>query len=154
MSPEVIDMPDDETLRLHVARLCVEQWRGDFPHDTVDWYLDLYDAASSGDGLPVVLVAMEEGRFVGTASLIVDDELPDATEPGPWLAAVYVVGSERGRGVGTGLVRAMMNRAAATGDTPLYLYTESGRSWYESMGWQTVRTAELAGHGVTVMRWG
>lgn len=154
MTITVIDMPDDEELRGQVARLCVEQWRGDFPHDTDRWYLDLYDAALGSNGLPVVLVAMDEDEFLGTASLIVDDELPGATEPGPWLAAVYVVESHRNRGVGSSLVRAMTARAVDLGCTPVYLYTESGRSWYETMGWQVVRSATLADHEVTVMRWG
>lgn len=147
-------MPDDEALRRHVAHLCVEQWRGDFPHDTDRWYLDLYDAAHSAVTLPVVLVAMQGDEFLGTASLIADDELPGATEPGPWLAAVYVVEPHRNTGVGRSLVRAVTERAAALGCTPVYLYTESGREWYEPMGWHTVRVATLADHDVTVMRWG
>lgn len=154
MSLRVIDMPDDKTLQRYVARLCVEQWRGDFPHDTDQWYLDLYNAACTSTTLPVVLVAMDGDEFLGTASLIADDELPDAKEPGPWLAAVYVVETHRHRGVGSSVVRAMMKRAADEGFTPLFLYTESGRSWYESMGWTTVRTASLAGHDVSVMTWG
>ena len=154
MTIDVIDMPDDIELRGHVARLCVEQWRGDFPHDTDRWYLDMYDAAGGGDGLPVVLVAMDGGDFLGTASLIADDELPGASEPGPWLAAVYVVESHRNRGVGGRLVREMTARAVDLGCTPVFLYTESGRHWYEAMGWQVMRTATLADHEVTVMRWG
>lgn len=154
MTLRVIDMPGDDDLRRHVARLCVEQWRGDFPHDTDRWYLDLYEAADSGDGLPLVLVAMDDAEFLGTASLITDDELPGADEPGPWLAAVYVVESHRGQGVGSSLVRAMTARAVALGCTPVYLYTESGRDWYETLGWKVVRTSALAGHDVTVMRWG
>ena len=114
----------------------------------------MYDATLGSSGLPVVLVAMDDDEFLGTASLIVDDELPGATEPGPWLAAVYVVESHRNRGVGSSLVRAMTARAVDLGCTPVYLYTESGRSWYETMGWQVVRSATLADHEVTVMRWG
>lgn len=154
MTFTVVDMPNDQVLRRRVASLCVEQWRGDFPHDTDQWYLDLYESAHASESLPVVLVAMENDEFVGTASLIVDDELPDATEPGPWLAAVYVVESHRNRGVGGQLVREMTSRAVSLGCTPVFLYTESGRAWYESMGWHVIRKASLAGHDVTVMRWG
>lgn len=154
MTISVVDMPDDMGLRRHVARLCVEHWRGDFPHDTDEWYLDLYEAAATGEGVPVVLVAVENGEFIGTASLISDDELPDAKEPGPWLAAVYVVESHRSRGVGRRLVREITARAVDLGCVSVFLYTESGRAWYESMGWQTLRVATLAGHEVTVMHWG
>jgi hypothetical protein len=83
-------MPQDNNVRLQSARWAVEQWKRDFPYDTVDWYLNLYNAADSANSLPVVHAALLNDEFVGTASLIADDELPDATEPGPWIAAVFV----------------------------------------------------------------
>ena len=154
MSIEIIDMPDDQKLQLHVARTCVSYWKRDFPLDTAQWYLDLYASSLSSPGLPVVVVALDGGEFIGTASLIVDDELPDATEPGPWLAAVYVSESHRHQGVGTALVTSIETRAELLGLTELFLYTENGMSWYESMGWRRVRIAQLSGHEVTVMKRG
>jgi GNAT superfamily N-acetyltransferase len=94
---------------------------------------------------------MDDGEFVGTASLIADDELPDALEPGPWVAAVYVTESHRGRGVGRALVSALQQRGSDLGVTEMYLYTEKGATWYQSMGWHERRVASLSGHDVTVM---
>lgn len=153
MAVRVTDMPDDIALQRRVAALCVEQWRGDFPHDTEAWYLDLYRHASRTHDVPVVLVAMDGDEFLGTASLIADDELPGAHEPGPWLAAVYVVPGHRSRGVGTALVQEMMRRIDLLGLGTAWLYTESGAPWYERMGWSTVREARLSDHAVTVMTW-
>jgi N-acetylglutamate synthase-like GNAT family acetyltransferase len=90
-------------------------------------------------------------EVVGTASLIADDELPDATELGPWLAAVFVEEERRGTGVGTALVQEMMTRARALQIERLYLYTENAAAWYQLMGWRTLRTARLSDHDVTVM---
>ena len=151
MSVEIIDMPDDQGLQHVVAKICVNYWKRDFPLDTEEWYLNLYAESLSSAGLPIVVVALDVEEFVGTASLISDDELPDATEPGPWLAAVYVNDSRRRQGVGTSLVKAIENRAAELGIAEIYLYTENGMSWYESMGWRVIRTAQLSGHDVTVM---
>lgn len=151
MTIQIIDMPDDSGLQKIVASTCVAYWERDFPLDTDQWYLDLYAESLATPGLPVVLVAIDDGEFVGTASLIADDELPDASEPGPWVAAVFVTESQRGRGVGTALISALQQRGTDLGLREMYLYTENGAAWYQSMGWQRIRTAELSGHDVTVM---
>ena len=151
MSLRIIDMPDDAGVQSFVAKTCVSYWRRDFPHDTDDWYLALYAESLRSQTLPIVLVACMGDEVVGTASLISDDELPSATETGPWLAAVFVEEERRGTGIGTALVREMMTRARALQIERLYLYTENGAPWYQSMGWRTVRIARLSDHDVTVM---
>ncbi len=151
MTLQIIDMPDDLALQQLVASTSVDLWRRDFPLDTEQWYLDLYSESQTPGTMPVVLVALDGERFVGTASLISDDELPDAPEPGPWVAAVYVADEYRRRGIGTSLVNELQRRASSAGITKIFLYTESGATWYEAMGWQRLRTSELSGHDVTVM---
>jgi GNAT superfamily N-acetyltransferase len=145
---EIIDIPADTGLRLTVAQWCVDEWAHLYPDDTVQWYLDMYvDADAAADALPFALVAVEGDEVVGTASLIADDELPGAPEPGPWLAAVFVLPGHRGRGVGRALVDEVAGRAAGS----IWLYTENETAWYESMGWTRVRESAVNGHPVTVM---
>jgi GNAT superfamily N-acetyltransferase len=151
MSLQIIDMPDDHGLQKLVASTCVAYWKRDFPLDTDQWYLNLYAESLATPGLPVVLVAIDDSEFVGTASLIADDELPDASEPGPWVAAVFVTESQRGRGVGTALVSALQQRGTDLGLREMYLYTENGVPWYQSMGWHEQRVTPLGDHDVTVM---
>jgi|694.fasta_scaffold30122_4 N-acetylglutamate synthase-like GNAT family acetyltransferase len=151
MSLRIIDMPDDAGVQSFVAKTCVSFWRRDFPHDTDEWYLTLYAESLRSQTLPIVLIAHMGDEVVGTASLIADDELPDATELGPWLAAVFVEEERRGTGVGTALVQEMMTRARALQIERLYLYTENAAAWYQLMGWRTLRTARLSDHDVTVM---
>ena len=151
MSLRISDMPNDAGVQSFVAKTCVSYWRRDFPHDTDERYLALYADSLRSQTLPIVLVAYMGDQVVGTASLIADDELPDATEPGPWLAAVFVEEERRGTGIGTALVREMMTRARALQIERLYLYTENAVAWYQSMGWRTVRIARLSDHDVTVM---
>ena len=151
MSVEVGDVPSDAVARETLARWSLAQWSRDFPGDTLEWYLDLYEQAATGPGLPVCLAATVDGVLAGTASLVADDELPDATEPGPWVAAVFVAPEHRGRGAGEALVREAVRRARSLGFGEVYLYTETGVDWYATMGWEPVRVAGLAGHPVTVM---
>ena len=149
----VLDMPNNEALRATAAQWSFSEWGKLYPDDSVQWYLDLYAASDQDErSLPVCLAALNEGgEIVGTASLIENDELPNAPEPGPWVAAVYVDNAYRGTGVGTELVSEILRRARNLGFDDVYLYTESVSKWYESMGWKTIRTDDSLGVQVTVM---
>lgn len=147
----VEDVPRDHGLRLTLAHWSLAEWVHDFPDDTIEWYLDLYEEASQVRGLPSVFVAHLDGKLAGTASLVADDELPDAVEPGPWVAAVFVTPPARRKGVGEALVCAAIDRAREMGFAEVFLYTSDGAEWYRSSGWEVVRTTVLAGHPVTVM---
>lgn len=144
-------MPDDPHLHMMCANQCVQQWQRDFPLDTAQWYLDLYAESVASTQLPLVLIAVDGDEFVGTAALIVDDELPGATEPGPWLAAVLVNEPWRRHGVGSSLVHKIVQRAHELSIPEVFLYTEKSVAWYESLGWTALRVAQLADHDVTVM---
>lgn len=149
----VTDMPRDGAIRSVAAQWSFDEWGELYPDDSVQWYLDLYAASDQDDhSLPVCLAALnEDGEIVGTASLIENDELPNAPEPGPWVAAVYVDAAYRTAGVGTELVLEMVRRSRDLGYTDVYLYTESVPKWYESMGWSFIRTDHSLGVEVTVM---
>jgi GNAT superfamily N-acetyltransferase len=151
MARSIGSMPLDKNVRLQSARWAVEQWKRDFPYDTVDWYLNLYDAADSATVLPVVHAALLNDEFVGTGSLIADDELPHAPEPGPWIAAVFVAEWVRRQGIGEALIDSLTSRARELGFSAVYLYTEHGAPWYEKMGWSSLRVTRLSDHDVTVM---
>jgi GNAT superfamily N-acetyltransferase len=151
MTVSVVDMPVDQQIRRTLAQWSLDEWNRDFPADTIDWYLELYDEAESAVGLPIVLAAFVNGEVAGTASVIADDELPDATEPGPWLAAVFVAPEFRGHGVGTALAVEAIKRARALGHTDVYLYTRSRMTMYQRLGFTAVRHSHLGDQGVTVM---
>ena len=136
------------TLRHHwseAAQLSHAAWRHEFPFDTPSTYLDQFalDAATPG-ALPEIFAAVSPtDELLGLASLVADDELPGATEPGPWLAAVFVAPEVRSRGTGSALVHHIVERCRQRGDATLYLYTDEKQSWYESMGWTFIRQATL-----------
>lgn len=148
----IVDMPVDGQLRRIAAKWSIDEWGLYFPNDTIDTYLELYSLADAAPAtLPVVLAAVNGTSIVGTASLVVDDELPNAPEPGPWVAAVYVEPVSRSLGVGRRLVDAATRRAGTLGFDEVYLYTHDTSRWYEDLGWTIVRPGDLHGHAVTVM---
>ena len=100
-------------------------WHHEFPSDTVQTYLDQYAlAASEPEELIEVYAATDShDNLLGVATLVDDDELPDAPEPGPWLAAVFVAPDARKLGVGSALVDRVVNRARDLDHKKLFLYT-------------------------------
>ena len=91
-------------------------------------------------------------QLLGVATLVHDDELPDAPEPGPWLAAVFVTPDARKFGVGSALVAHVVNRARELGYLKIYLYTEHQEKWYASTGWLKIRDIIFLGLHHTVMQ--
>ncbi|MFM7819704.1 MAG: GNAT family N-acetyltransferase [Actinomycetota bacterium] len=129
-------------------------WQHEFPSDTVQTYLDQYAfAASKPERLIEVFAAISDGDdLLGVATLVDDDELPDAPEPGPWLAAVFVRPEARKAKIGSSLVNAAVERARELGYPTIYLYTEHAQNWYLEKGWQKVRDTVFLGQHHTVMR--
>ena len=136
------------------AEWSFEAWKHDFPSDTVQTYLDQYALASSEpEELLEVFAAIDsQDDLLGVATLVDDDELPDAPEPGPWLAAVFVTPEARKLGVGSALVEHVVNRARELGYPKIYLYTEHQELWYASKGWSKIRDIIFLGLHHTVMQ--
>ncbi len=127
--------------------------RHEFPTDTSSTYLEQFalDAASPG-ALPEIYAAVgPNGELLGLASLVADVDLPGATEPGPWLAAVFVTPEARSHGIGSTLVQHVVERSRQRGDAALYLYTDDHEGWYASKGWTSLRRTPLNGIDHIVM---
>jgi predicted N-acetyltransferase YhbS len=88
------------------------------------------------DTLPVRLVAVLDGKCIGTVSIVQNDlKCRDYT---PWLAALVVDKSYRGSGIGRRLVSFAKEKAAELGYSELYLRTEHAGDYYRKLGWQFV----------------
>ena len=129
-------------------------WHHEFPSDTVQTYLDQYRlAASNPERLIEIYAAVDsDNKLLGVATLVDDDELPDAPEPGPWLAAVFVTPAARKLGCGSALVDRVVTRARDLGHKKLFLYTEHAAAWYLDKGWTKIRDTVFLGLHHTVMQ--
>lgn len=118
-----------------VARLIYEEfWRGvEGGYSEADLLAHLR-TATDPDCIPLSLIAVEHGRLLGTINLIEND---DAKRPHlrPWLAAMVVSPAERGRGIGSALVRALLAEARRLGLPRLYFGTD-GPGFYSRLGAQ------------------
>ncbi len=151
---KVVALSEHPNLWQQAAQWSFDAWQHECPGDTVQTYLDQYAlAATKPERLIEIYAAIsDQEQLLGVATLIDDDELPDAHEPGPWLAAVFVTPTERKAGVGSALVDRIVRRARELNFVTLYLYTEFAEDWYQQKDWQKIRDTEFLGLQHTVMQ--
>jgi len=149
----VLNIADAKQHWQRAAKLSVNEWKEIFTEDSVQTYLDLYGKAGTyASRLVETYVALSsDDELVGMATLVDDDELPNAPEPGPWLAAVLTLPTYRGRGVASAVVQRIVRQAHELGIPALYLYTSDQQQWYANKGWIPLREIELNGIAHTVM---
>ncbi|NOU13132.1 MAG: GNAT family N-acetyltransferase, partial [Methylococcaceae bacterium] len=76
------------------------------------------------------------------------DTRPELT---PWLASVFVAPKHRNNGVGSQLVKNVMQQAKEAGINELYLFTPDRETFYQKLGWSVLAKEDYRGHAVTVM---
>ena len=104
-----------------------------------------------GKLIPTTFIAEDEqGNLLGSASLLAQD-MSSHPELTPWLASVYVDASQRGKGIGSTLVRQVMQHARDNGIARLYLYTPDQEQLYARLGWQLLSREPYNGTPVTIM---
>lgn len=101
--------------------------------------------------VPTTFVAVEEGRVLGSASLLAAD-LDGWEHLGPWVASVYVVPDQRGRGLGKLLVRRAVAEARALAVPAVYLFTAGQEAFYEPLGWGVFERTRHHDSEVTILR--
>ena len=149
----ISDMPANSTFAQMGAQWAFDDWKETDPNDDIHWYLNVYsESAIDPSSLPISLAAITTNdELVGVACVVSDDELPDAQEPGPWVAAVFVNPEYRGRAVGKQLVTEAVRRARGLGHSDVYLYTRNVAHWYETFGWERVRETHVHQKPITIM---
>ncbi|RVU84702.1 N-acetyltransferase [Leucothrix sargassi] len=100
--------------------------------------------------VPSTFIAKEGDTLLGSAA-IVESDMDTHPEYSPWLASVYVAPESRCGGVGTALVKHVMQQAAQNGVKKLFLFTPSKEDFYKSIGWKRESTEMYRGVLVTVM---
>jgi len=123
------------------------------PGSTVERCASSLRAQSGRRQIPTTLVALAEGRPLGSASLVAQD-MAVRPELSPWLATVFVAPEFRRRGIGSSLVRRIIGEARALGAERIYLYTPDKERFYTDLGWNTLENVDYRDHHVAVMVFG
>ena len=103
-----------------------------------------------GKAIPTTFVAEDAGELLGSACILAED-MSSHPELTPWLASVYVNEIHRGKGIGSTLVKRVMEHAQENGVKRLYLYTPDQEQMYARLGWQLFSREPYNGTPVTIM---
>jgi len=79
------------------------------------------------------------------------DKVPRLNEYKDWLALVYTIPEERGKGYGAQLCNFIMVRAKEKGVEKMYLFTEKAESLYMRLGWTMLEKLFEGERELTVM---
>jgi predicted N-acetyltransferase YhbS len=115
------ELPD---FRATVARWIYEEFWADKDRHSPSSLEKLLQQATSADGLPISLLALQDDAPVGTVNLIENDD-EDRSHLGPWLAALLVLPTHRRQGFGSALIGSLQGHAARLGFRGMYLGTDN-----------------------------
>lgn len=144
------NLADHPDLAPVLAAWVYGEWGHLLPERTEEMLVVAFRQRSTPHVIPESFVALAGDRPVGMASLI-EDDMKTRPDLSPWLAAVYVLPEFRNRGVGSGLVRAVMAEAMALDVEQLYLFTPDQEAFYRRLSWRTLERAIYRGEEVVIM---
>ena len=133
-----------------VARWIMDEWGHASPDTTQGSLEEKFRSHLNRHAVPLTLLAMEAGRPQGTASLVFYD-MKDHQELSPWLAAVYVLPEQRGRGIGSKLVKTIELLSAHLDVEKLYLFTPDQEGFYARMNWTVLERTRHREKDVAIM---
>lgn len=138
-----------------------EQWKHLDPVDTVEQRIVRLQAHLGKVQIPTTFVAMslsekrgpgvDRKDILGSASLIAHD-MDTHPELSPWLASVFVAPELREQGIGTALVRRVIQEAETLEVLNLHLFTTPDkRGFYARLGWELIEHTRYRGYQQIVM---
>lgn len=111
-------------------------WQAFGTSDSRGFFASIVATSQREGQLPLTFVAVEGEKLVGTVGLWRCD-LISRQDLYPWLAALYIDESQRGRGLGAKLQQHIIEHARALGYPQLYLYSAC-KDYYERFGWEYI----------------
>ena len=127
------------------------EWAPLNPGDSVERRISMFEAESESDGLDRTFVAVSGDAPHGSASLV-EHDMNTRMDLSPWLASVYVAAEHRKKGIGSELVRRIVEEATSLEHRTLYLFTLDQEKLYSGLGWSLIEKTEFEGHQVTIMK--
>ena len=138
-----------------IAQWHWDEWRAADPSGSLETWTAGLRRRANLDRIPLTLVAIDpRGDPIGSVTLV-EHDMPDRGDLQhltPWVAGTFVAPDERGKGVGTALMRRAVAEARLLGLPELFLYTSTAVTFYERLDWVPLRQDVYEGSPVTIMR--
>lgn len=146
----ILNLKDKPEHLLPLAQWHHAEWSYLNPLRSFDQRVQEMQEDLQGKVIPTTFVAEDAGELLGSACILADD-MSSHPELTPWLASVYVNEIHRGKGIGSTLVKRVMEHAQENGVKRLYLYTPDQEQMYARLGWQLFSREPYNGTPVTIM---
>jgi len=147
----IIDLHDKPEYIPTLAAWHHQEWGHLNPGDSLETRIEKMREYLSSKPIPKMLIWIEAQAVIGSAGVLACD-MDTRPELTPWLASVFVKPELRGKGIGSLLVKGVMDYAARQGFSELFLFTPDQEAFYQKLGWQTISREEYRGVHVSVMR--
>ncbi len=150
MEIQIDHLASHQNLLPTVAKWLNSEW-GKIRGESIDERILAIKQSLNTDRLPMSLVAMIDGKAVGTVSLIPQD-MEGESNLTPWVAALYVVPEFRNRGIGSKLISKVTNEAKNLNYRSIFLFATAGREkLYLKLGWSFVEKRDYRSEVVSIM---
>lgn len=126
-----------------------KQWSYLYENETIEKRIENMQPYLNANFIPTTYIAIEN-ELLGSASIIKSD-METKPQYTPWLASVYVDPPHRKKGIGTQLVKHVMQQASQHGINHMYLFTPDQQAFYQSLGWTLVEKTHYHGENVSIM---
>lgn len=136
-----------------IARWHQKEWAHLNPGQTLEMRMDKMRGYWGDAPVPRMYVGVDAaGKPVATAALV-ENDMDSHPEWTPWLASVFVQPANRRTGMGTAVVRRVVEAARDAGAEWLYLFTPDRADFYATMGWEIIGQEVYRCEEVTVMKY-
>lgn len=147
---QILDLRDEPQQIPKLAEWHHQQWASLNPGGSLEKRIVKMQDYLSDKLLPSTFIA-KTTELLGSAA-IVENDMDTKPELTPWLASVFVAPEYRNQGIGSQLVKHVMQKAKQAGIKAIYLFTPDQTIFYQKLGWEVISTEEYREHSVTVMR--
>ena len=148
---EIAYLADHHNVIPTLAKWFQAQWPAYYAGRTPAGIAQDFYAEANRTGIPIRLVAFADGALAGTITLR-EHALQDFSEYQPGLGGLFVEPHQRGRGIGTALVKAGMQVAREQGYARIFTATATANGILARLGWQQVQAVSHHGEPLNIYR--
>jgi N-acetylglutamate synthase-like GNAT family acetyltransferase len=150
MTPSIHLLADKPEATSPIAEWLFKEWGHLRKETSSEGAMTRMNARLNRDKIPIALVAYIDDKLVGTVSLI-ENDMSIRPKFNPWLASLFVASEARNQGIGSALIKNLLDRASKLHIPKLYLFTPDQQKFYMNLGWETVEQVEYRQQQVTIL---
>ncbi len=132
-----------------VANWCCSEWPWYYNDGDYSTAYAYHSRTAVLSGIPCALVALDEGRLVGTIAIL-EEDMDIREDLWPWLGCLVVAPSERGKGIASRLIVEGLKLSATIKIPKIFAWTEKLSPHLRAAGWKYLASPSYQGKKVDI----